>query len=278
MNKRLTELESFFRVQVDFQGKVVLGGSHAIDEASEGSDFDYYIVCKSWLELFRILKNKEKIKRFRLGSKEKVQYIFCTDWMLRNKFVYLYGSDKEKNEYQSKNDLRFLQNNFLKIAYQEYISATMGKKHKAHHLGKALLSAVYVIGIENHIIDLSRMPLWSAKKAIQALPSLLDVCDRDLCEKILNYKLVGSVNHISNHEVEYVRGVLKKAHEYFAKHSFSWRSYLIYNIFSFRNKSFKYLFKNPDKYVVKKLQGLLSDPHEDKFMEIRKEVCKLLIL
>lgn len=267
-------------------GQVLIGGSQALYEAGPYSDVDYYVVC-SLRNAFKIIKNKQLMRSVDEQVQTPVSYIILPKILLKLKFYYLYGIDKLGKTFTVNYDKVLTRNNSLKLAYREFIEAKFlaGSQlndnifnKKKYHLAKALLHVLYANLLFEKNSQFKKEPLFSVNRIICHLKDLINDSSVPLQIKILNWKMAKDDVRPTLEDEKLVLQKIEKLYEKFLRKSFSWRSYILYNLFALLKKNFTYLLKNPDKYIIAQFRKALLNSDRSLFEQTKKDTFKMVII
>lgn len=273
----IAKFEAFLQSTFGFRGFVCLGGSVALREAGQESDIDWYVIGRDVCDVYHLLRHTHAIGAYIRAIYPNSQVILCTEWLLRHRWYYAYGIDAKNRVHSWPIDPQLLRNNALKVAYQEFVQASLSEIHRGYHLAKALLYGIYSMGLGKRLPIFLTQPLFSHRHLQDILPTIDLVADTDICKKILAFKFASeSVPETS--DMAYVGEVLEQAYTLFAKDPWSWRSYLLYNIFAFKHGDISNFFHNPDRLIVEAWRKATIRPTQAEFTRLRRHTAPLLII
>lgn len=267
INKIHAELQKTFS-----RGLVLLGGSYLYGDAAENSDLDFYFIgglrdCNYYRQHKKLL---EPIK----NKLPKINLMLAPNLFLRFGWYYIYGKDTAKNLVVGHIDKKINIRNFVKLAYFTYLGFVCGRDSRANLIKSAQrLCAALVL----NKIEPKQDPLFSKKYLISRL-DIPNIADRGLLTKILNGDFTNDdIGDLGRRYAAILENARAGLSDYF---NFSLINYLVYNCKFLKRGIFRFLFINPDKYVLDKISAGIKSAKDLKVLyeEIKDIVFPVIIL
>jgi len=269
---------------INFRGTVLIGGSQISAEASDFSDWDCYFIALTTQELLRVIRQKTVIIRLRTEFQLPVSCILLTNYLFNHSWYYVAGQDKNGCLVENGVDKSLLANQALKASYREWLLASLTTDEKrSYHLGKAMLQGLSSLMLSLIPKEELPRPLFRVKLLSEKILSRLALSNQEIvaCQRLLQYKLT-PMQEISSDDEALVSQVIENAYLHFLQRSFSFRSYVLYNLWALKHNSPRYLFVNPDKMVVYNLRQLALCPPNERRKEtveyFMKQVWPVVII
>ena len=241
---------------LDPSALVLLGGSYLYGEAGEESDVDFYLVCSLW-RLFFLRPYKKLMSELR----KKFPYVdfslmVVPRWLKRHGY-YIYGQDVMGKIHSWAVPMAVLVRNCLKLAFFNFLRSKVEYKGKERNIAKTKkqLAVAYLAAIGE--IDFSK-PIFS-------------------WQYIHSHAVISSGVPSNSGRVEKSLGLAAK--QFLSYFSFSWSNYLFYNVRFLLRGNPLFLFKNPDKMIIKRLKEGF-DNNEDPaslYKEIKEIIFPVII-
>ncbi len=280
MNLLLARLKKRLVEELDFQGNVVIGGSHFFGEESEYSDTDYYIIARSVFELLKLLKRKKDIVKIKkeLGIDDIV--LLMSKGLFKYKWYYVHGSDESGNVVSSKYDPALIRTTSVKMAYKLYGDAMQcdDVAKKKYLYAKSLIQAMYAYSFFKDKKQQFKPALFSVNKFVRWIDSKNDK-NLSHIKKILQWKTdVCDDEEVTKEEQKNIQGMLELVQKLLERNHVSWRAWIIRCVFGFRQRRWKLLMPNYDKKVVLRMKNMINTNDFNNWEEVKKDVMFVLFV
>lgn len=239
---------------------VLLGGSYLYGEATEDSDLDFYAICR-WCDLLTFQRYRKSIEAVKSKYKEvRCNITIVPRFLFKRGWYYVYGKDVSGKIHQSAIYPTLIIRNALKLAYYHYLRALvsddLAARQRCFTKCAQQLAAALIFGKNIY----GREPFFSLRNLIKQLEQV----DRDKFE-VLSLLLECRLNRelFSHRSTIIAERVLLKVLEFAyvdlkpQADAFLLSNYLLYNIRFVLKGTVLFLFKNPDKMVIKYLRGAI---------------------
>ncbi len=245
---------------LDPSALVLLGGSYLYGEAGEESDVDFYLICPLW-QLFFLKPYKNLVGDLRKRFPDVDFSLMVVPRWLREHGYYIYGQDVNGKIHSWAVPTSVLVRNCLKLAYFNFLRSKVEYK-----------------GIERNIAKTKKQ---------------LAVAYMATTGKIDFNKAIFSREYIQSHEASISRlggvgvgednlsqALQQACHQLLSYLTFSWSNYLLYNVRFLLRGNPLFLFKNPDKMIVKRLADGLhgGEDYKKLYQEIKEIIFPVKIL
>lgn len=238
---------------------VLLGGSYFYGEATENSDLDFYIVSSVW-EFFKHTRSKRLASEIRVQN-PRLQIIFIPKICFKYGWYYVCGQDIEGRTCISKINKKIIFRNSLKLAYYHYLKYLIADTGSEKHW-QIYKSAQQISFAINIISGHARADaVFSLKNLESGLNALLPEQAKVLTEIFYDRANSewGSNNiAIGGRELRKIIDQIYNSRKSLLR--FSLFNYLFYNLKFIKRLNFTFLFRNPDKWILKKITNCLASP------------------
>lgn len=240
-----TQLQTIFK-----NGLVLLGGSYVYNEADEQSDLDFYYIGSIWDCLF-YRRYKKAIVELRKDFSH-FSLMFLPNWAVKRGYFYFYARNLEGKIFSPPINKRLAIGNALKFSHFNYLRYLIDKSaNRERFLRKAMTQLLATRCLASGVHDVD--PVFSEKYLrAQGYWSEIDFM-------LLSDQVLAELKSYLN---------------------FSPINYLIYNAKFVIKGEFKFVFKNPDKYIISELRrGLKKNENLGILLErIKKIIFPTIIL
>ena len=202
-------------------GRVLLGGSRAFGEAKNGSDADFYVISPPLLHwLHRSLAGRARL----LKTEYPMLNVMFIPWsVFRSGRLYVWGRDWRGKAYQSGLDRRSVFRNSLKLGHLALLTGDSAKAAKCAATARAMLKDAP---------DMSEPVFSSAFFKMNSVSGSAERRDvKAIGQELAKFRAEG-------------KGFL----------GFSFANWLAYNLHFIPRLDFRFLFLNPDPWVIKRLE------------------------
>lgn len=266
---------------IGFLGDILFGGSRQVGERTAYSDIDCYLIAPTVVSLVRLLQKKKAIQLWVASQDLPISFIcvpqIAVDW----KLYYIAAVYKDGTVPNRHVDQRLMRNTALKVAYRERGYALFDLPEKeGYHLSKVLINAVYAVGLSRGVQEATKQPLFTATGAMKVLGALEKVEHRGTVTHVLEARIQRKTIQVTAEVREAVDTWVDTAwHAYQTGGSLSWRSYLLYTLFSFRYpRLYRFLLGNPDTYILRQIRKAIQMHNQALFARIAKDTFQILII
>lgn len=242
-------------------GLVLLGGSYLYGEASEKSDVDFYAII-SWRDFFERGEFLHRIKALKLDYPE-LKVTFMPRLLFRRGWYYVYGKDLGGALHCSKINRKIIFRNAVKLSYFHYVNSLLAeeprqKKISVRKSAQQLTLAAWAASARE-----MKSPLFlveNLQRGIGDLPAE----KKEILSAIIGHKLNDqwwqdkNLSELGRAIFNCIVFIYNLEGKKFL--NFSIVNYLLYNARFLAKGNYKFLFRNPDKYLLGKIFNCLTSP------------------